>query len=129
MGGLCQYLDTKALLSDISANVSSIFTTICGLKSILGINNNALFPDVWSGIHKLSATASTKSLCDLTNTINSIIENDTIMESHITINKAQWNSLFTNWLPVLVPRGRKSFLEKREDRISQKTRKAQACLH
>jgi hypothetical protein len=97
MEGLRQDLYTKAfLLSYISADVLSIFMTICGIKSTLGTNDTALFPDVWSGIQELSATSSTKSLDELKSTINGMIENNTIMEGHITINKAHWNSLLTN---------------------------------
>jgi hypothetical protein len=107
MDGLHQDLDTRALLSDVSADVLSIFTTICGIKSTLGSNDTSLFPDVWSGIRELSATSNSKSLEEITTMLNGMIENNTIMESHITINKAQWNSLLTNWLPVLAQQNTK----------------------
>jgi hypothetical protein len=107
MDDLRQDLVMKALHSDISADVLSIFTTICSLKSTLGTNNKLIFPDVWSGICELSATTSTKSLDGLTNTINGIDSNNTILEGHIAIKKTQQNSHLTNLLPVLAQQNTK----------------------
>ena len=93
----------RAMLTDVSSDILKVTSAVTGLKSSIGPNLEASYPDLWTAIDDIK---------DLLNT--SKINFDVLKHSHengnvelstleeiVTSYGKRWDALSKNWLPLL----------------------------
>ena len=94
----------KALLDDVSTDLTGLTAAVAGLKSSLGTNEKGEHPDVWSVIDGLDELVSDK-LKSFNNTglvkISDLEEKIGHIEELTDTFGRRWVSLSQNWLPLV----------------------------
>jgi hypothetical protein len=97
-------LDKLALLEDVSSDFTDISSGLSGLKASLGVNSKGFYPDIWTAVNDLQATASNPT----TTTIQRLTTSHDILESKLASCNStlqsfgqRWEALGQHWLPLL----------------------------